>query len=244
MTAPSAEPQTLDRVGRYASAVRLVKWQRNTIILAVEAGGLDWRDGCSFEFDDTGVRITHVASESHFRLEGDPGRYTADVVVGDGPQLQFEDFTWAKVEEHVRRWAERVKHYVDMPDLWAERQREREVLTDARYETVANTPFTPDEQAEIVEQLRQIKELVKATQSLSQGQRLSLEARLDQIEEAAGRIGRKDWRLMVYGVIFQVVVMDLLPEAAHPIVHTLVMALGALGRLFGGGPGPPELLAS
>jgi hypothetical protein len=44
---------------------------------------------------------------------------------------------------------------------------------------LARGSVTPDEQAEIVEQLQQIKELVKTTHSLSEAQTLFLEARLD-----------------------------------------------------------------
>ncbi len=91
---------------------------------------------------------------------------------------------WATLPEKVRLWAEEVKHDVDTPDLWAELQREREILTGARYEAVENTLFTPDEQAEIAKQLREIKEYVKKTYSLSSEQMSRVEARLDEAEAA------------------------------------------------------------
>ena len=54
----------------------------------------------------------------------------------------------------------------------------RAILTDARYEDIENTPFTPNERAEIAEQLRQIKDLVGNTYSPSQAETLSIEAKL------------------------------------------------------------------
>ena len=68
-------------------------------------GGLDARE-CTFDYDDAGGRITHVPSDSYFLLEGDPGHYSATAVVGEGPAWPSESFSWAKVDERVRRWAE------------------------------------------------------------------------------------------------------------------------------------------
>lgn len=218
--------------------MQTVKWQRNAIFEAVAAGGLDARE-CTFNYDDAKACITHVPSESSFLLEGDPGHYSSTAVVGEGPSCSSESFTWTKVEERVRRWAEEVKHDVDTPDLWAELQREREILTAARYEDVENTPFTSDEQAEIGEQLQRIKELVRKTYSLSEAQMLSLEAKLDDIEAAAGRIGRKDWQLLFCGTMFSVIVTRLLPPDA--VQDILVKVLHGLEHLFGGWSGPPQL---
>jgi hypothetical protein len=143
------------------------------------------------------------------------------------------------VEERVRRWAEDVKHDVDTPDLWAELQREREILTGGRYEDVENTPFTSDEQAEIAEQLRQIKEFVKKTYSLPEAQILSLRG-----EARRHRSGR--WSYRPEGLAALILRSDVYcdrlgsppPEAVQ---HILAMALHALAHLFGGGGRPPQL---
>jgi hypothetical protein len=86
---------------------------------------------------------------------------TAKVIVGDNPARESEAFSWAKVEELVRRWADEVKRDVDTPDLWADLERDGEILTGARFVDVDNTPFTLDEQAEIAVRLREIIEFAK-----------------------------------------------------------------------------------
>ena len=228
------------RLGRdYACAVRMKKWQRNVIYRAVEAGGLDPRE-CTFDYGDTGARITHVPSASYLLLEGDITAYTAKAVVGGSEQWPFGLRTfWVEVEERVRGWAQQVKEDVDTPDLWAGLQREREILTGARYEDVENTPFTSDEQAAIAEHLRQTKEYVTRKYSLSDAQVLHLEAKLDDIAAAAGRVGRKDWTLLVCGALLGAFVQGILPpEVVQDILRT---TLDGLGSLFGGGGGPPEL---
>jgi hypothetical protein len=214
------------------------KWQRNVVYEAVVAGGLDPRE-CTFDYGDAEARITHVPSASFFLLEGDITRYTAKAVVGDSVKWPGGLPTfWIQVEERVRRWAKEVKEDVDTPDRWAESQREREILTGARYEDVENTPFTSDEQAAIAEHLRQTKEYVTRTYSLSDAQILHLEARLDDVAAAASRMGRKDWTLLVCGALLGAFVEGILPQEA--VQDILRMTLDGLGSLFGGG-GPPEL---
>jgi hypothetical protein len=213
------------------AAVQLVKWQRNAIYEAIEAGGLDVSE-CTFTYDDAQARVTHVPSGSYFLLEGDPSHYTVTAVVGEDPPWPSEAYSWTKVAERVRRWAEDVKRDVGTPDLWAELQRARELLTDPRYEEVENTPFTSDEQTEIAAQLREIRQVAQTTYSLSDAEMRSLDARLGYLEAAAGRLGRTDWRGVFVGVIITVILAGLLPpEAVH---HVFVTTLLGLEHLFGG----------
>jgi hypothetical protein len=146
------------RPDKYACVVRLEKLFRNPIIEAVEKGGLAPRE-CPFDFtDDGGCCITHALSGSSFVVEGPFGRHTTTTVVGEGAPQQLEAFTWPTVVERVERWARDVKRDVDTPDLLAELQGEREILSHTHYEAVGNTPFSSEELKEIAEQLRQIKE--------------------------------------------------------------------------------------
>jgi hypothetical protein len=68
--------------------------------------------------------------------------------------------------------------------------------------------------------------------SFSDEQLSLIEARFDQAEEAARHIGRKDWLLLFSGVIFTLIVTDLLPPAVAQ--HVLMMALHGLEHLFAG----------
>lgn len=215
------------------------KWQRNVIYEAVVAGGLDPRE-CTFDYGDAGARITHVPSASYLLLEGDITGYTAKAVVGESEKWPVGLRTlWIEMEQRVQGWTREVKEDVDTPDLWAELQRDREVLTGARYDEVENTPFSLDEQAAIADHLRQTKGYVLRTYSLSDPQILHLEAKVDDIAAAAGRLGRKDWTLVVCSVLLGTFVQGILPPEA--VQDTLRMTLDGLGYLFGGEGGPPQL---
>ncbi|HYN37102.1 MAG TPA: hypothetical protein VEV82_09030, partial [Actinomycetota bacterium] len=139
----------------------------------------------------------------------------------------------------VQRWAREVKDDFDTPDLWAELQRQREIITVSRYADAENTPFTVNERAEIAQQLGQIKDLIRETHSLTEAQMLSLETTFEDAVAAAGRIGRKDWQLLFLGQMFGVIVTRVLPSEA--VQDLIVKVVNALGHLFGGWGGPPSL---
>jgi hypothetical protein len=218
--------------------MRLVKWKRNDIIEAVEAGGLDKRD-CSFDFGDSESRITLPSSQSSFLLEGDAGNYASTMIVGDGLPQPLRHHIWPTVVDRCQRWAAEVVRDIDTPDLWAELQQERDILMRARYEAGEDTQFTPREQAEIAEQLRQIKEYLKETNALSEAQVLILDARFDELEAAIRHVGRMAWRLMFLGVVFTLFVTGIVPPEA--VRQIPVTALHSLDHLFGGGSGPSQL---
>src|SRR5712692_7348659 len=216
--------------------MRLEKFQRNAMFKEIVAGGLDPNE-CDLTEGDAEVRVSHVPSGAFFILGGDATRYTGSYAVGSSTVTwPFEAFTWGSVPPRVRRWAEDVKRDVDTPDLWAEIRRDREILTGARYEDVENTPFTPAEQAQIGEQLRQIKEFVEEKYSLSESQMRSFEVQLEYVMAAAGRMGRKDWWLLFCGVVLGLIINELLPQEA--VRHILLAVLRGLAHLFGGGGGP------
>jgi hypothetical protein len=92
----------------------------------------------------------------------------------------------------------------------------------------------PAEQEEIARQLRELRDYVSRTYSLSESQSRLLEERLDYLASAARRVGRKDWLLMAAGLILGYVLTAALPpEAAMDILRTL---LRSIGQILGHGP--------
>ena len=213
--------------------MRLEKWQRNPLIEAWEAAGLDPKD-----FDltndrdsDTEARIAYRGSESHFTLKEDAGVYSGTRVVGDSFPRPYEAYSWSAAEDYFSRWCSEVKRDIDTPDLWAELEREREMLGSGPTDAVENSPLSEDERAEIAKQLQEIKEFVKKTYALSESQTQELEAKLEYLNDAAQRLGRVDWRAVALGTLLPLAAEAILPpENAR---HVVLMFLGSLGHLFG-----------
>jgi hypothetical protein len=101
-------------------------------------------------------------------------------------------------------------------------------------EAIENTPLTAAEQGEIAGELRELRDYVSRTYSLSGLQMRLLDERLDYLAAAASRVGRKDWLLMAAGLMLSYVLAAALsPEAARDILGTL---LTSIGHILGAGP--------
>jgi hypothetical protein len=165
------------------------------------------------------------------------GTWVGSYVVGDFVPSPFQAYTWPKIEELVERWAGHVKADLETPDLWAQLQGQRELLSRTPDEA-ENTPFTPDEQAEILKGLAELEEWVY-THPLSPDQAVVVDKGFKQVVAAIKRgLGRSDVRLMFYGVVLTLIVSGIVtPDAMHGFLWT---ALHALEHFFGG-PSPPQL---
>jgi len=72
------------------------------------------------------------------------------------------------------------------------------------------------------------------TYSLSAEQMRVLDAKINYLVEAAGRLGRTDWRGLFVGVIVSyILTVALPPESAHSIFMTFMTLLRAIGHLYG-----------
>jgi hypothetical protein len=210
-----------------AATSLLQKWKKNEIFEAIKAVELNPRD---FDLNDeqVEVRIKHKSSESYFLIGGDPSHYAGRYVVGDGPDWQFDAYSWQAVIPRIRRWLGEVKRDIETPDLWAELQREIELLLGANsVDVTENTRFTPDEQEEIALRLQEFSEFARRTYSLSEAQTRALDAKLDYLVDAARRLGRIDWRNVVAGVILGwLLAAALPPDSARDMFLQLFRALG------------------
>jgi hypothetical protein len=207
---------------------RLQKWKKNGIFKAMKEAGLDPRE---FDLDDSAaaVRIKHKWSESCFSFDDNPGHYVGHRVVGDGPDWGYDAYSWEALLSRVNAWADEVKHDLTTPDLWAEMQREVKLLGVGSDDVRENTPFTPDEQKEIARRLQELAEQAGQKYSLSATQIQVLNAKLDYLVKAAGRLGRIDWRNAFVGAIIGYVLTAAVPpELGHEIFQTLLHAIGHL----------------
>jgi hypothetical protein len=173
---------------------------------------------------------------------------TARIITWDGlgwgiPRQRYGAGNWAGVLPLIQQWAADVKRYTEIdaviPDLWEELRRGKEFLADVQNNNAGNTPFGPDEQAEIAQRLRETKERVQLTYSLTNEQMEHLDVRFDGVEEASRRFGRKDWLLLFSGALFSLILTDSLPPDVAQ--HILIAVLQSLGHLFGIGGPPPSI---
>jgi hypothetical protein len=218
---------------------QMPKWKKNQIFKAIEGVGLDPRE---FEFEENGteVRLKHKWSTSYFIFGRDATRYVTRYVVGDGPDWPSDVYSWEALVTRISAWLKEVRVDLDTPDLWAELRREADLLGGASRDANENTPFTLEEQKDIERRLREVERHVRRTYSLPEPQMEILSAKIDYLVDAAGRLGRIDWRNALIGAIVGYILFAALPpESARSMFLTFMTLLRAVSHFVG--HGLPEL---
>jgi hypothetical protein len=220
----------------------LLKSQKNSVFEIVQSAGLDpaefeWTERRSIDSPIPAPALVHRPSNAWFTFDFDalaqhhlghysPGTETAEDVMRAG--------SWAAHLTNVAQWLQNLKREFYAPNLWDELAKQRELTAATEPSDDAdNAPFTLEEQEKIASQLREIRELLVRTERL-EGERLrAVESRLDYLQEASTRMGRRDWLNIFYGAVFSWALTALVsPDSAREV---LIAAAQGLGDLFGGG---------
>jgi hypothetical protein len=240
--------------------------QRNDLFRALEKSGAPVSDFRLQAGSDSvpWLIVYHDSSQSSFLIQIHPHHFAPYGFLGNGDSSMGEDekfqrylnvvstpellgfhaafadiLPWEKVVPVVEKWAlEAVRNSredEETPDLWTEFRHSQQAFS-ASFE---NTPFTEVERQQVSVHIQQIKTYITTTYELSADQRSEVNERLDQIDEASRRLGRKDWLMAFTGAVFSLVLSDLIPQQAAQ--HILTLTLHGLGHLFGFGGTPPHL---
>jgi hypothetical protein len=210
-------------------AIVLAKALRNELYRRVTAGEFDPRE-LEVTFTENHARFDHGATGSSFRLsDWGTDSWHVEAQVGTDPG-SASTRNWANACAALTSWVKAIRIYQTEPDLWAESDREAAAV-EIGAGTVENTPFDPEEQAEIVRQLAELKEYVRRTHELTGDQQRLLEERLDYAAEAAARLPRIDWRTAIVGALLSTLMAGLLPS---DVVQEVLGAITrSLGHMYG-----------
>ena len=214
--------------------VVLTKFRRNQVFEAIEEAGLSPEE---FVWDHSADKSTlrHRPTGAYFVFGGTPGSYDSSYLAPEAPVEERTEQSHYALMQQVGFWLSALKLDIGTPDLWAELRGEAELLTGPTPgDGISNTPFTPEEQEEIATRLHELRDDAKRRYSLTDDQTQLLDAKIDQLIDAAGRLGRLDWREVFVGaMVGYVLTAALPPESAR---HILLALLGSVGHLFGHGP--------
>lgn len=175
----------------------LLTTQRNSLFLALQAKGLspsdfdfgEDSDGGFVKYKGTryGFLILPVQDEDYedpyYRISASPGK-----------ELLQEDWKaddWGSVLGGFNYWLDCLNTQLNAPDLWASISGDTQLIRlEASQE---NQPFTLDEQLLVKKALNEIKAYLIKSHNLSDDRLRDIQSRLSYLEEAATRLGRKDW---------------------------------------------------
>lgn len=95
--------------------------------------------------------------------------------------------------------------------------------------TIDNVPFSPQERQSIAESIGRVADKIGADESVSVQQAEALRLELDNLVQAANRVGRKDWILLAMGTLTNIAVtLALSPSAARLLFRLMNDALAWL----------------
>jgi hypothetical protein len=190
----------------------LLRTQLNDIFRAIEKSGLDPGE---FDWNDGGDRdqLSHLPSGFSFEFIGSPlhGRY---IPSPQGPGEEWFDYRnridpWNSARDELKCWLAVIAREFGAPDLWKTFTRVPQTARPGPLVLSAdNSPFSAAEQMRLRKQLKMVgAEIVKSHRSAVKHQDYVL-ARIEHVAEAVTRLGRRDWGMLVVGVLFQMA-MDL-----------------------------------
>lgn len=221
----------------------LLRSQKNQIFLAIKETGLEPGE---FEWGTTPTRWRteeNMAAMLHPKVDiishKVTGFYFAFDVYNDkanprfspSPELAVEHdagtkLDWGAVLRAVRTWLAIVQREHLEPDFW-EAYSGGNLLAANSLSDDENLPFTPTELLRVRSAIKEIGEHLKSRGSGSQAEAQLIDARLKHLEDAAGRLGRKDWITFAMGTLVNIVVgVALAPDAARELLRVAGSLLG------------------
>lgn len=217
--------------------------QRNKLFEKITDCGYNPAD---FHLRDRGsnrVDLVHPASDSVYNVwrpdASQLGLYNLRLDVGGAETGLLEAVTFGSVVANLGSWLPDVEYQSTARDLWAELREAPEVMAAAQSADASNEPFTADEQAEIIRQLDEVKQLVKDRFDLNDRQIAAVNQRVDEVKEEVKHQGRRTFLYTFYGAMMSTFMTD---EVPAPVVQAAVITvLHGIAHLFGIG-GPPPVI--
>lgn len=219
----------------------LLRSQKNEVFMVIKKGGLEPSDFQWSEVDNgNGLRLTHTPTDSYFIFDISNGWWKGRYFPSQSKAA--EDFfghthtSWPIVLENFESWLSVVRREYAEPDLWAASQQEKKLIAE-KIDDLENSPFSETEQSRIAIAVNELREFLIFNAKHSDSQVQFVTTRLQHLEEASHRLGRKDWITLAMGTLTNIVVgAALAPDAARELLRTA-------GSLFGWVVGNIHLLS-
>ena len=170
------------------------KWELKLLWQAYSGGISDYKVD-SLTHSHTG----YYFSFGHLQDEWSPG-WTARVASTENSH------NWAMTKSDFGVWAKLVKADIEAPDLWATAIQSKEFASVATTEEAENTPFSLNERKYILQKLSEIEKYLLATEQVNSKDREFVRLQFKYLAESSERLGRKDWKNGLVGVVTNIVV--------------------------------------
>jgi len=212
----------------------LLRSQRNEIFRAVQSVGLDpssfvWQSQISKRTAELSISVLiHGSTQYYFLFDYLNKKEYAEYSPGDYKHKEEQyPGTWPWQIKYVHNWLTYLVREIGEPDLWAAIQQEGGVVGASSISLTDNSMFSAEEKDNIRNGLEEIYNFLLKTHHISEQQSIFLKERLDYLQEASGRFGRKDWKVLAAGVLTNIAIGAMFaPEAARELFRITGQVLG------------------
>ena len=180
-------------------------------------------------------QLQHRPSTAYFLFEVLKGEHWCRY--SPGSQKAFEEHypgPWSGQMDCVRQWLANLRRETDAVDLWAGLSGNEVLLGSSVTDQAGNEPFTVAERKHVATSLSEIRAYLISTQQINEESLRDIDARLQYLQDASDRLGKKDWLNVVFAVVANIVVgAALAPDAARNLLR---LAGSALAWVLRGSP--------
>lgn len=216
----------------------LLKSQKNEVFQAIQNNDFqpeefEWNvEKSRYSSEVQVLRLVHKFSGYFYQFENhrdlNYGWYSPGV---NFPAELTGAASWSEQILNVNAWLKKLKRELEEPDLWEAIAKEK-VLSEISVDQNENIPFSIEEKPRIQESLNEIKQFLISSQSFSADQLNYLDARFNYLEDAASRLGRKDWIIIVIGTLMNTIItLAITPSIARDLFRLAGTILGWLVKI-------------
>lgn len=214
------------------AAIDLLRSQKNQAYAAIKQAGLEPSD-FEWELVSDSWRLVHRPTNYYFVFGTTIGVNgpTWSVNYFPAQSMAKEAFggfhkEWEGVFGVFKTWASILGREHAEPDYWDVSKQEKKLIAE-KIDDLENSPFSTAETLRISSAINELREHLITSGVHSESQIQFITTRLQHLEDASHRLGRKDWVTLAMGTLTNIVVgAALAPEAARELLRTAGALLG------------------
>ena len=214
------------------AAIELLRSQKNQAYAAIKQAGLEPSD---FEWAlvSDSWRLVHRPTNYYFIFGTENGINGLRWRVSFFPSQSMAKETfggfykeWEEAFGVFKTWTSILGREHAEPDYWDVSKQEKKLIAE-KIDDLENSTFSFAETQRISSAINELREHLITSGAHSESQIEFMTTRLQHLEDASHRLGRKDWVTLAMGTLTNIVVgAALAPEAARELLRTAGALLG------------------
>jgi len=151
-------------------------------------------------------KLIHKRTNSFFKFDFLRKKHFCVYAPGKEKQSDSEyPGGWDTQISYFNKWLVYLKRELESPNLW-ETILDLNLLKSDIDKILVNDRFTIEELLKIESSVNEIKEHVLTTQNLTESSKIFFENKMNYLVDSSKRLGRKDWIIILIGIITNVVI--------------------------------------